>query len=666
MKKVIFTIVASLIIIGSVLAYTSPIDPFILKNDIIELDNDVIENIHNIYEKTDGRYVIYLLIESNKHDDVRINDILKFVKSRFFKERCGIVLSYVKDNTLKIKISEHCEKQKQMILEKIDEGNINTLIKNAKENAEYNQLLRYVINAVDRFISEIYGSKLRQELRKLKNKEGKQVFDSDKYLDLFIFSGGTLEYAKRLLTLKTTLGKTIFSGDCIANFKVAGGNFEYAERLSKLTQFGGVTMFKCSQIVWFKKVHKINAEEIEGLAKLEYKPGFPLMDGKHVFDFIVCGGTLELGKRIRTLKDSYGYPTFMYESMAEFPCRSITFEFAEQLLSLKDHKNRDIFDGSSINKFARYRGSFEYARELSRYRNHKGETIFYGDYIAEFKGVGGTLDYARELLRLKNHKGEYQFDAYSIVEFKEEGGTVDYASVLSSVKDKNGESMYDGYYAFMFQYLGVSLEEIQRVLEEKEDVIFKETDKPNAILFYAKYDYNWAIHSTDEIFAKIRPVYDIKVFVISTEDELYEGIASTEDIELLIIHGHGFQKHIVLGRGGQKQRRGKQIFAIPSDKFKIDTTDLELGGYLNKLNPKAVILLNSCSTGEGGKKADNLANFIWRLANKDFISKLFNKRKVYSALKKSYGVEVIKAKPFKAKLKYKDGEDITYVPKNLW
>ena len=104
MKKVIFTIVASLIIIGSVLAYTSPIDPFILKNDIIELDNDVIENIHNIYEKTDGRYVIYLLIESNKHDDVRINDILKFVKSRFFKERCGIVLSYVKDNTLKIKI----------------------------------------------------------------------------------------------------------------------------------------------------------------------------------------------------------------------------------------------------------------------------------------------------------------------------------------------------------------------------------------------------------------------------------------------------------------------------------------------------------------------------------------------------------------------------------
>ena len=67
------------------------------------------------------------------------------------------------------------------------------------------------------------------------------------------------------------------------------------------------------------------------------------------------------------------------------------------------------------------------------------------------------------------------------------------------------------------------------------------------------------------------------------------------------VAGHGTKTSIDLGRGS-------------GEIYSLDISDQELAEHLRHLSPDAVIFLYSCSTGEDGPGAHNLANSVTQWA----------------------------------------------------
>jgi hypothetical protein len=131
-----------------------------------------------------------------------------------------------------------------------------------------------------------------------------------------------------------------------------------------------------------------------------------------------------------------------------------------------------------------------------------------------------------------------------------------------------------------------------------KDIIFKDTEKPNALIVYPIIDNGSYYNIKDGIkFLKnVISGYDVQLIIAKDENEVYNAIDYVPNIEFLCLAGHGTKHNLILS----KER----------EKGEIDTSDSELADHLRKLNPDAVIYLLSCSTGEGGSKELNLANKI--------------------------------------------------------
>lgn len=187
----------------------------------------------------------------------------------------------------------------------------------------------------------------------------------------------------------------------------------------------------------------------------------------------------------------------------------------------------------------------------------------------------------------------------------------------------------------------------------EETIEFKDTKKPNAVIIFPFKDWNGAFKDRGILtfYHKIEQEYDVFVKVASTEEDMYNAIDTIPNIELLVLGGHGNIN--VLWFDWKKKSEETD------EKSYLSISDLELGDYLNELNPNAVILLYSCSNAKGGKNEINLANFVMSHANG---------RKVIASTKpfNSGGIEIISIYPLDIKIKNKFlfwNEDLTYTNK---
>ena len=129
----------------------------------------------------------------------------------------------------------------------------------------------------------------------------------------------------------------------------------------------------------------------------------------------------------------------------------------------------------------------------------------------------------------------------------------------------------------------------------------QDSENPNALIVYPGSDYNGVFSGSrfSEMTNVIKASYDTRIVIANSEDELYKALDNTKNIDLLVINGHGSKQELTLGQSSK-----------PQELNFLDTSDYEIKEHLRSLNNNAVIFLNSCSTGKGGKKAENLANLL--------------------------------------------------------
>ncbi len=137
-------------------------------------------------------------------------------------------------------------------------------------------------------------------------------------------------------------------------------------------------------------------------------------------------------------------------------------------------------------------------------------------------------------------------------------------------------------------------------LIKRSQAYFKSSEKPNLLITYPSIDFNQALYSpaARRMIKDLSDTYNIFFSTLRNEKDLYKAINRVERIELLIITGHGKKNRIMLNEPDQHSE----------DNTYIDTNDKELKRYLKKLTPDALIFLNACNTGKGGKEIENLAN----------------------------------------------------------
>lgn len=211
---------------------------------------------------------------------------------------------------------------------------------------------------------------------------------------------------------------------------------------------------------------------------------------------------------------------------------------------------------------------------------------------------------------------------------------------LADVKDEKGGFKFSSLEVRILYKLGFDKDNLPQ---------FKDGKKPNAIIVYPTSDWNGAFETEASIklYDKIKNQYDTKMIITGVEQKVYEAINSTPDVKLLILSGHGSPEILSLGDKDPRIAEGQK-----SEEYKIDKSDNEFSMYLNKLDPDAVIFLNSCSNADGGKDKENLANFV---------SKYAGGRKVIASKVPFSGsdVTVKSLYPFNVQIKV-EGKDVTY------
>lgn len=242
---------------------------------------------------------------------------------------------------------------------------------------------------------------------------------------------------------------------------------------------------------------------------------------------------------------------------------------------------------------------------LASLEDVEGKILFSCDQNKAFQQYGGSIEYAKELASMKDLGGRPFFSGYDIVAFKSVEGTADYAKKF--VAEKNAEGYpFSGSQLAQLYALGLNLEEV---------VKFTDTAKPNALFEYPVYDGDLfeknygAFRVADAIsfFRALREKYDVKVVIAYQESMLYDAL-DAHNYALAMFAGHGAEKNLTLNKNPLRTKDKDEMYAL-------GISDSELGKHLQHLTPDAVIFLDSCSTGAGGEKGDNLANAVAKWAD---------------------------------------------------
>lgn len=142
---------------------------------------------------------------------------------------------------------------------------------------------------------------------------------------------------------------------------------------------------------------------------------------------------------------------------------------------------------------------------------------------------------------------------------------------------------------------------------------FIDTAKPNAVFTLPAVDANnaYGTSNTVEFLKTLRASYDVRVILARTEDEVCKVLLETPEIEALVLGGHGTAKILSFGDQNPMQQE-----AHGPGNLILTTEDHHFQDCLKNLTPSAHIFLNSCSNGEGGPQADNLAHAMWEWSHR--------------------------------------------------
>jgi hypothetical protein len=135
--------------------------------------------------------------------------------------------------------------------------------------------------------------------------------------------------------------------------------------------------------------------------------------------------------------------------------------------------------------------------------------------------------------------------------------------------------------------------------------------RPLAVIIYPTKDENNAFE-TNNINDMING-YRVVYFEAENENQVYEAIKISTRVQkasLLVLAGHGVRTHVALGANNPA------ITHVVFEKYYIDLSDeeeIKKQGLSDSIENNAAIVLESCSTGEGKEKYDNVANLMKRL-----------------------------------------------------
>lgn len=245
---------------------------------------------------------------------------------------------------------------------------------------------------------------------------------------------------------------------------------------------------------------------------------------------------------------------------------------------------------------------------------------------AELKNLIGKeipLSYVERFQKLRDASGKPLFDARDIVKFYENDiGKKSLSKSLKKIGDKNlsRQTLIKALYKRGYKDWRVYYDELNYIFCNAENYrtlyslslvkrsygFFKDTPKPNLLMIYPAIDEEKAFFSASarEMIKKLAASYDVWFATVYDEKDFYKAIRKAPKIDLLILSGHGTSNNIQL--------------SIPVEGYEdlsyIDSEDKELKRHLKHLKKDATIFLNSCSTGKGKDKKDNLANTIAALA----------------------------------------------------
>jgi len=298
---------------------------------------------------------------------------------------------------------------------------------------------------------------------------------------------------------------------------------------------------------------------------------------------------------------------------------NISFEYLQGLISIQDKQGKSIFTEEDIMNLLFKRNEFGNLLEIRKF----------------------PIKYLQDLAEIKDEKGDLAFNGKDVVGLAIGKVPLEYAQDFAAKKKD------------MPGITGFKIRRLYQLKFDKENAFkFEDTFKPNAIFVYPTRDPVASFETLHSIifFEIMQKHYDIRLVIAENENDLYRAIDKTPNVELLFLAGHGFKQRMLLG-----DQACSDIPEKDKERYQIDFSDTELSAYLKKLNPDAIIFLNSCSLAEGGKKAKNLANFIMNHADG---------RKVISS-EIPFSSREIKVKsiyPFDAKI-ILFGRDFTYTNK---
>ncbi len=238
--------------------------------------------------------------------------------------------------------------------------------------------------------------------------------------------------------------------------------------------------------------------------------------------------------------------------------------------------------------------------------------------------------YLKDIQKIKLNGKQVFDDISDIVRFSISDKDFSYIQKLA-------ENGYSAREISKYSQLDISTEEI---------INFKDTKKPNCVFIYPKRDKENAFDEKKaiEFFNKISSEYDVYVLFAETEKDVYNALNKIQNIELLIIAGHGTYQSISLGENDLRIEKAEF-----DERYVLDIYDYELKYHLDNLNKNATIFLYACSTG---KDRENLAESINEITNVKVISA---KDTFFSS-----DIEIVSVYPFDIKI-IKNGEDITNI-----
>lgn len=329
------------------------------------------------------------------------------------------------------------------------------------------------------------------------------------------------------------------------------------------------------------------------LIEVEDPKGHPLLqDGNEILSFLSAGGTLSDLKAFAKIIDPKGHAVFDWWQMADLLRTHIPMariqDTVRVLSVLNQTRDKPGFNHYDQWSFLMRGGTPLAAIQLASVTDPLDPTQSFflnGTEEDRYLMAGGKAEEAKTWASLRDHNqhtlfrhGDGDLITWAIHEHHD-------LSYLKHLIDED----YDTY--VIRQFLRGNL--------DLDAGCFMDTDKPNAVLLYAEKDHNGAFDTLwdAQLILQLREYYDVMIRTVATLSEVCEAVSEVPVPELLIENSHGIRTTFFLSTYDRRQK--ERVVSFFSDL-----------SCLQKLHSQAVVFLRSCSTGEGGAFAFNIANTV--------------------------------------------------------